>query len=433
MNVQGAVIDEALLVGFQPDPGPDFDAQAVTASVDEVMELLNNAERPLVVAGHGIRISKGEDVFQECMDRFQIPIVSTFNGFDLIPSRHPLFVGRIGTIGDRAGNFALQNADTILFLGTRNNIRQVSYGWGSVGRAATKVVVDIDAAELHKPTLVADMKIHGDVKFFLECLLEKLGRATPHDHGAWLAWCRERSRRYPTVLPEDSYPERPVHPYLFARTLSEALPEDALVVTSNATANIVYFQGAVVKKGQRVIWNSGCASMGYDLPASIGACIACKGERVICLAGDGSIMMNLQELTTIAHNRLPVVIFVFNNRGYVSIRQTQSNFFGKLYGCDEHSGVGFTDIMAIASAFGLQTARIEGNAGMRERIGELLAMPGPVLCEVILDPAHTIEPKLSSVRLPDGRMVSKPLEDMSPLLDRDEFCSNMIIDDFEDK
>lgn len=428
MNVQGAVIDESLLVGYQPALELEFDINDISVSVDKVIELLDISERPIIVAGHGIRISKGIDAFESCLDLLPIPVVSSFNGFDLVPSDHPLFVGRIGTIGDRSGNFALQNADLILFLGTRNNIRQISYGWETVGRAAIKVVVDIDAAELQKPTLTADIKIHADVKFFLECLSAKLASKTPVNRSKWLAWCRERLERYPTVLPDENYPVCPVHPYLFARTLSEMLPEDAIVVTSNATANIVYFQGAIVKKGQRVIWNSGCASMGYDLPAAIGACVASGGKRVVCLAGDGSIMMNLQELATIAYHQLPILVFVFNNRGYVSIRQTQSNFFGGLYGCDGDNGVSLPDIVALATSFGIQSFRLEEHLSMREKIENLLAKPGPVLCELVLDPQHTIEPKLSSIRLSDGRMVSKPLEDMSPLLERDEFFSNMIIE-----
>jgi len=430
MNVQGAVIEESALDGFTPTSESGFDTDAVDRAVDQVKGLLDTAERPIVVAGHGIRIANASGIFLECIERLKIPIVSSFNGFDIVPSEHPQFIGQIGTIGSRAGNFALQNADLILFLGTRNNIRQVSYGWESVGRAATKIVVDIDAAELNKPTLTTNLKIHADVSLFLELLNKKNNADNRPAKGRdwWLAWCRERQEKYPTVLPEECYPDSPVNPYLFVRTLSELLAEGATIVTSNATANIVYFQGALVKKGQRVVWNSGCASMGYDLPAAIGACVARKGEQVVCLAGDGSIMMNLQELATIVYQRLPIVIFVFNNFGYVSIRQTQSNFFGKLYGCDEASGVGFPDIPALAAAFGMQTARIKGHEGMRKKIQEVLATDGPVLCEIVLAPDHTIEPKLSSARLPDGRMISKPLEDMSPLLSREEFLANMIVD-----
>ena len=427
MNVQGALVDEEMLAGYEVDTAVSFDQDAAAAAIPPLLDLLNQAARPIIVAGHGLRISRSRELFLSCAERLRIPIVTSFNGFDLVPSNHPLFIGRIGTIGDRAGNFALQNADLILFLGTRNNIRQVSYGWENLGRAAKKIAVDIDAAELKKPTLAADLCIHADLKFLMERLLPKLEQEPLRERGDWLAWCRERRRSYPVVLPMESYPSNPVHPYLFASTLSEELPEGSIVVTSNATANIVYFQGAVVKEGQRVIWNSGCASMGYDLPAAIGASLASGRKRVICLAGDGSIMMNLQELATIVYQRLPIIIFVFNNQGYVSIRQTQSNFFGNLNGCDENSGVGFPDITALAAAFGLATARIEGHEGMREKIKELLASTGPVLCELVLDPNHTIEPKLSSERKPDGRMISKPLEDMSPLLEREEFLSNMLI------
>lgn len=427
MNVQGAMVDEASLAGYQASPASQFDAVTANTQVTEVLSLLKKAERPVIVAGHGLRISASLDIFFNCLDLLQIPVVTSFNGFDSITSEHPLFIGRIGTIGDRAGNFALQNADLILFLGTRNNIRQVSYGWDNLGRSAKKVVVDIDAAELEKPTVTVNVKVHADLRFFLKQLLQQLGPEVCKERGDWLAWCRERRSRYPVVRDENSYPSSPVDPYLFARMLSEELADDSVVVTSNATANIVYFQGGVVKQGQRVIWNSGCASMGYDLPAAIGACVANNGKRVICLAGDGSIMMNLQELATIVYHKMPILIFVFNNKGYVSIRQTQANFFGVLHGCDTATGVGLPDIVALAATFGLATARIETNVGLRERIDELLAMPGPVLCELVLNPGHIFEPKLSSERKADGRMISKPLEDMSPLLDRDEFRDNMII------
>lgn len=428
MNVQGAMIDQDSLTGYQTDLAPPFKEERIAAAVTEVVTRLMDAERPVVVAGHGIRISKCSELFFNVVEKLQIPILSSFNGFDLIPSDHPLFVGRIGTIGDRAGNFALQNADFILCLGTRNNIRQVSYGWQNYGRSAYKIVVDIDPAELDKPTLSADVKIEADVGLFLECLRTSTGAdSNGLKREGWVEWCRERRYSLPVVQAQENYPAQPVHPYLFARILSEELSEDALVVTSNATANIAYFQGGLVKKGQRVIWNSGCASMGYDLPAAIGAAIATR-KRVICLAGDGSLMMNLQELATIAYKRLPVVIFLFNNHGYVSIRQTQSNFFGAQYGCDTTTGVGFPDIRAVARAFGLDTIRIERNEEIRSSIRQLLAGDGPVLCELILDPDHTIEPKLSSVRLPDGRIISKPLEDMSPLLNREEFLQNMIVE-----
>lgn len=426
MNVQGAQVDEESLVGYKPNPFPEFDSNKAAAQVHEILTLLKNSERPVVVAGHGIRISGSRDLFLDCSKHLQIPIVTSFNGFDLIPSDHPLFIGRIGTIGDRAGNFALQNSDLIICIGTRNNIRQVSYGWENTGRNAHIVVVDIDAAELQKKTFRGRWQIHADAAFFLGQLLQALTIVHVPDYGDWLSWCHERRKRYPAVAPAEAYPNTPVNPYHFVRTLSEELPPDSIIVTSNATANIVYFQGGVVKEGQRAIWNSGCASMGYDLPAAIGACIAHGGKRIVCLAGDGSIMMNLQELATIAHYGLPILIFLFNNQGYVSIRQTQKNFFNALYGCDASTGVGLPNLKGVAEAFGIRCTMIGEHQGMRKRIQEILEIPGPVFCELLLDPVHAIEPKLASVRLPDGRMVSKPLEDMAPFLERGEFLANMI-------
>lgn len=423
LNVQGALIDEQ-----------NLNSQAINnvlpllkdEDIFTIVQELQKAKRPLIVAGHGIRISKAQKKFSELVDLLNIPVVTTYNGFDLISSKSDNFIGRIGTEGSRAGNFSLQNADLVIFLGTRNNIRQVSFNWASFARHAKKIIVDIDETELHKKTVKGDLLVHSDVKVFLAKLLEKIPAGFKVDK-TWLEWCLARKQKYPVVLDEYKIPnERSVHPYHFIEELTYALDDNAVMVAGNGTACVVLFQAGIVKSGQRIFWNSGCAAMGYDLPASIGAAVAANRD-VVCIAGDGSIQMNLQELQTVRHYNLPVKIFILNNQGYHSIKETQANFFkGDFIGINKESGVSFPDNSKLADLYGLKYYKIDSTAKMREVINSVLSCKEGVICEVVLSD-YIFAPKLSSEKKPDGRMVSKPLEDLSPLLDRDEFKTNMII------
>jgi acetolactate synthase I/II/III large subunit len=424
MNIQGAMIDEADITAFHPEV-EEIDFPLLNREIEKVVALLLAANRPVIVAGHGIRLSKSIGIFKNLIKTLGLPVLSTLNGFDLMENDHPLSIGTIGSIGSRAGNFAIQNADLVLFLGTRNNIRQISYNWAAFARAAKKVCIDIDPAELNKPFLQYDLKICADLKDFLPAFEERIA-ASAFDFSSWLTWCIERKNKYQVVL--DSYKnlEACVNPYYFMEQLSYVLPENAVVVTGDATACICYFQAGKIKKGQRIIWNSGCASMGYDLPAAIGACIA-EEKDVVCLAGDGSLQMNIQELMTLSYHRLPIKLFYLNNDGYISMKQTQDNFFGRRIGANEQSGVGFPDIIRIAQAYDLKTARITSDKNLTEQIASVLQTDGPLVCEVVLPKEYAFAPKLSSERKPDGRLVTKPLEDMFPFLDREEFKQNMLI------
>ena len=429
LNVQGAEIDERLFREFSTETEePAFDARSVDTKIEETIEHLKNARRPVFLAGHGIRVSGAKDLFLSVVERMGIPVLSTFNGFDLIPSAHPLFVGRIGTIGGRAANFAVQNADLFLSVGSRNNIRQISYSWKLFARAAKKIVVDIDQTELNKPTLRPDIPVLADADYFLHRLGQEIEKTRLPDWREWRDWCAERKRKYPTVLPSDRNVAHLVNPYYFVEQLTAALPDDALMVAGNGSACVVLFQAGTVKGKQRIFWNSGCASMGYDLPAATGACIASGRRETVCITGDGSIQMNIQELQTIAHHKLPIKIFMLNNNGYLSVKQTQDAFFnGRYVACNAASGVSFPDIRKIGEAYGLGTALIDRHDGLKEKIDQILAAEGPMLCDVRLCD-YAFSPKLSSEAKPDGRIVSKPLEDMYPFLPRDEFYSNMIID-----
>jgi acetolactate synthase-1/2/3 large subunit len=425
LNIQGALIDEK---SFQNNEDTNNITPAVKDEIiSRVIEELQKAKRPLLIAGHGIRISKAKEQLLELVELLDIPVVTTFNGFDLIAFESDNFIGRIGTLGSRAGNFALQNADLVICLGTRNNIRQVSYNWACFARHAKKIIIDIDDAELHKKTVKGDFLIRSDAKVFITKCLKKIPDGFKVDK-TWLEWCLIRKKKYPVVLDEYKIPnEHSVHPYHFIEELTTLLDDKAIVVAGNGTACVVLFQAGIVKARQRIFWNSGCASMGYDLPASIGAALAGK-QDVICLAGDGSIQMNLQELQTIKHYNLPVKIFILNNRGYRSIEQTQTEFFNANFiGCNKDSGVSFPDCSKLADLYDLKYYRIDSTAKMRQVIESVLSCEGAVICEVVLNKDYIFAPKLSSKKIPYGRIESKPLEDLSPFLERNEFKANMII------
>jgi len=427
VDVQATPIDPCSLASYDPaEDRPPFRTRDLPAQVQDVVDRLGRATRPVIYAGTGIRLSGQYDRFLALADRLRVPIVTAWNSNDLLTDDHPAYAGRPGSLGTRAGNFTVQNADLVLVLGCRLNVRLVSYNWKNFAKHAHRIMVDVDAAELDKPTLSIDQKIHADLAEFLP-LLDAATSTWRLRHVDWLAWCRERVDSYPAVLPEYWSKPEPVNPYCFMQRLFEQLAEDDVIACGDGTACVAAFQAAIVKKGQRLFHNSGCASMGYDLPAAIGAAIARPElERVICLAGDGSIMMNLQELQTIVGSNLPVKIFVLNNSGYHSIRQTQSSFFaGRIVGCGTDSGLSFPDFGRLAAAFGIPFERCSRHAELQEAIAHTLAHPGPAMCEVVLDLAQPFAPKLSSRKLEDGSMVTSSLEDMAPFLPHEELRANM--------
>jgi acetolactate synthase-1/2/3 large subunit len=428
VDVQGATIDPDRLRAY--DPAEDvlpYDRERVRSQVAEIVRRLSMAERPVVLAGTGVRCAAALDVFDRVVRRLGVPVATAWT-HDLLASDHPQLCGRQGSIGERAGNFTVQNADVLLILGSRLCIRQVSYNWKSFARAAYKIQVDADAAELQKPTVRPDLAVHDDCRLFLEELERQLDAAGYETgrHAAWLAWCRQRRERYPVVQEKHRRPSETINPYHFIEELFAVLEDDDVVVCGDATACIVPFQVGQLKRGQRLFSNSGSASMGYDLPAAIGAAFARGGKRVVCLAGDGSIQMNLQELQTLVHHQLPIKLFTLNNGGYLSIRQTQQGFFGRLAGAGPTSGVSFPDMVRIADAYGIPHRRLAATP-CREAIREVLNTAGPFLCDVMLDPAQGFEPRLSSKQLPDGRIVTAPIEDMFPFLDPAELRENLLV------
>jgi acetolactate synthase I/II/III large subunit len=434
MDIQASIINEDDLIGYDPaDEEQGIDIKMISSQCRDIIERIRQSERPVILAGTGVRLSGALDLFYEAIGRLGIPVTTAWTAIDLLDSNDALYCGRPGTVGDRAGNFAVQNSDLLLVLGSRLNIRQVSYNWKSFARHAYKIQVDADASELDKPTVKPDMPVLCDIKVFLDEFNKQLDESgyRPGRHSKWLEWCKERVKKYPVVLPRHYEPKKAINPYLFIKKLFEVLDEDDVIVCGNGSACVVTFQAASIKKGQRVFGNSGCASMGYDLPAAIGAAVARGGKRVICIAGDGSLQMNIQELQTVVHYNLPLKIFVMNNNGYLSIRSSQVAFFDGFIGEGPESGVTFPDLLKLGGAYGLKSLRL-GMPDWENTLKEAINFNGAVICDVVLDPTQPFEPKLSSRQLPDGRIVSSPLEDLYPFLSRDELYDNLLIPPMDD-
>jgi acetolactate synthase I/II/III large subunit len=429
LNIQGAMVDPSTLPCFDAaeleEPWKQTDLRATSRAI---LEKIAEAKRPVVFTGGGVRLSGQRKTVISLVEKLGIPLVTGWNAHDVIWNAHPNYAGRPGTIGDRAGNFVVQNADLLLILGSRLNIRQVSYNWTSFAREAYKIWVDIDPSEMQKPSVTADFPIIADLSELLSVLVHEADNYLSMDHQHWLAWCKERQRRFPIVLSEYWNCEC-VNPYCFMDALFSQMADDQVVVTANGSACVISFQTAQLKPNQRLWTNSGCASMGYDLPGAIGACKASGGRPIVCLAGDGSIMMNLQELQTIVGNRLPIKIFLLNNSGYVSILQTHRSFFAGIeVGCSPSSGVTFPDFKRLSDAFGLPYYRCINHSEMEKAISSTMAIDGPAICEVLLDGDQPFAPKLGAKQLSDGRIVSPPLEDLTPFLSREELHENMVID-----
>ena len=427
IDVQSAQVEPEQLRGFTPPLSPGADAdQALATSVRDVAERLATARRPVLLAGTGVRLAGAMDSFEAAVQRLGIPVTTAWT-HDLIASSDPHFCGRQGTIGTRAGNLTVQNADLLLVVGARLTVRQIGYNWQAFAPSAFKVVVDVDEAEFRRPFVHVDLPVNADAGRFLTGLLDALD-VTGYRREAnaeWLAWCRRLVDLYPSVRSEQRTKQPPINPYHFVESLFAHLAADDVVVCGNASATIVPFQAGRLQRGQRMFSNSGSASMGYDLPAAVGAAVARQGRRVVCLAGDGSLQLNIQELQTVRHHQFPVKLFVMDNRGYLSIRSTQQNFFGATIGSGPSDGVSFPDYSAVAAAYGIPSLRLVEPAALDETIAEVLAAKGPVVCQVVLDPEQGFEPRVKSRAMPDGSIVSPALEDMYPFLDRAELVRNM--------
>ncbi|MEK7633215.1 MAG: thiamine pyrophosphate-binding protein [Patescibacteria group bacterium] len=430
LDIQGAKIQKSLLKHFSQKEIEKtiINQKELKKEVEFIIEKIKKAKRPLLFVGNGVRLSGAQKELLNLISLLKIPVVTGFAGFDMISSSNPYFAGRPGTIGQRSGNFAVQNSDLLLVIGSKLNIRMIGYDFKSFARGAYKIMADIDKEEMSKPTLSIDKKILSDAKDFInEMIIQLKNYPIRLSIENWITKTKYWKKKYPTVLPQ-YWQEKKVNPYCFIDTLSKYLNKNDVIAVSNATAAICTYQAIRFPQGLRIINNSGCAAMGYGLPAAIGASVANKKGRTICLEGDGSIQMNVQEFQTIVHNKLPLKIFVYNNKGYVSIRLTQNGLFdGRLVASSEGSGVSCPDVIKIAKAYGIHTERIVSHKGMDQIVKKVLSYKGPVVCEIVVSPNMQFMPKSASMQLKDGSFVSRPLEDMAPFLSREELKDNMYI------
>ncbi len=430
LNIQGSYIETDDLEEFDEKEYEEELAPSISDdTIDVVIDKIKKAKRPVLYAGNGIRISGGHEEFMKLVEKLNIPVVTAWDSIDAIYDEHPRYTGRGGIMGDRAGNFAVQNSDLVLSIGCRLSIRQVGYNWKTWAREAFVIDVDADKEELKKPTLHVDMPIWGDAKEFITKLNNKVDDIL-FNNKEWLDKCSNWKKKYPVVLPKH-YDDNDgkANVYCFIKELSNNLKEGQITVVGNGSACVVGSHAYTIKKDQRFIINSGVAAMGYDLPAAIGACVANDNQDLICVTGDGSIQMNIQELQTIIQNKLPIKIFIINNEGYHSIRQTQSNFFGEPLvgiGNDSHD-LSFPDMSKLSKAYGFPYYKITSNESMTKDIKKVLKKEGSLICEVFVNTTQRFEPKSSAKRLEDGTLVSPPLEDLSPFLSREEMEENMII------
>lgn len=428
LDVQASIIETDDLEGFDPEReslskihNPVYNERLT----DEIVSRINSSKRPVIIAGTGIRLGKAHAEFLNLVDKLQIPVVTAWNAHDVLPDSNPYYCGRPGSVGNRGGNFVVQNADLLLILGCRMNIRQISYNYNEFASNAYKIMVDIDENELKKPTLHVDLPVWSDVRDVMSSILSS--NLSISSHESWLKFARSLNEKYPVVLPE-YYKSELINPYAFIKRFFEVLRDDDKIICGNGSACVMTFQAAIIKEKQRLFTNSGCAAMGYGFPAAIGASIVENGHRVICIDGDGSFQMNLQELQTVVYNNLNLKIIYINNNGYHSIRQTQTNLFkGELVGVCDGNGLSFPDAKRIADAYGINYLKVITLDNM-ERLEREMSLPGPLFVEVIVDPHQNFEPKLSSKVLPDGKIISPPIDDMFPFITREEYNNNHIHD-----
>lgn len=424
LDVQDSRVNMALLPRYTPARIPPPDA---AAAAGDIMEKISASRRPLLVVGPDVRRPGMAECLRQCAAVLNLPIVLA-GAQDAVPHEHPLYAGSMGIVGSRAGNIAMQNADLILFVGMRPYLGLVTYNWKRLGENAHKIVVDEDPYEFEKPCQIADYALQCGQEHFLPALLQA-AQGCPHERFAeWRDWCRERLRLLPAVSAElrRVTDAGRINPYWFVEELYQLMDADDIIVAGNASSSVIPLQAGRLKAGQRFFSNHGNGAMGFALPAAIGAAMAAPERRIICLEGDGSLMLNIQELQTVVHHKLPIAIIVFNNDGYLSIRQTQKNFFGRSIGADAASGTSLPDFTAVAKSFGLDAARVSG-ANFRRDMAEILSRPGPVLVDVMLDMEQGFEPKVASRRMPDGTMVSAAPEDMFPFLEPEDLAGHMRI------
>lgn len=421
LDIQGAMVDETQLREFRPDTEivDEVNHTLVNEQIQQLIDRIKSAKSPVIYVGNGVRLAKRENEFIELAERLNIPVVTAISGSDIIWYDHPLCYGKPGICGDRIGNIMVQNSDLLIVTGTRLSIRQVSYAYDLLAPKAFKVMVDIDSAEMQKPTLNIDMPIHVNIAEFIDkMLLAVKSESVLPDFQRWREWGRVTEKKLPTIFDDNPDCEGYANSYRFADELFKQLHDGDVVVTGNGTAYTCTYQAMKVKRGVRVFANQGCAAMGYGLPAAIGACVSNEKGRTICVTGDGSIQMNIQELQTIVSNKIPLKVFVIENESYLAIKTTQKAFFkGKFTGSNPSSGVTCPNMNRIADAYEIPFVRVSSNEKLKTTISEVLSANGPMICEIRMHPEQTLFPKSASFMDKEtGKMTSAPLEKMAPFM-----------------
>ncbi|MBI5579770.1 MAG: thiamine pyrophosphate-binding protein [Deltaproteobacteria bacterium] len=430
LDVQAAMIEESDLQGFEAtEMLQTTEGEALADKVSCAIELLNKAERPVILAGNGIRLSNAIEEFTQLIERLGIPVLTTWKAADFLPDDHCLYAGRPGAVGQRGANFTQQNADWLLIIGARLDLGQTAYTHANFARGAVKVMVDIDAAEIHKMQMKIEVPVISDAGNFLRELKMQLPRVGKKDRSRWRIRCKEWQARYPVILPEYWNEKGFVNDYVLIDVLSDELSgNDLLIPGSSGACSERTMQAIRIKAGLRIFNSEGLGPMGFGIPAAIGGCIASGRKRTVCIDGDGGFVMNIQDLEIVRRLDLPIKFFVLNNGGYVSIQTTQKNYFGGNYvASTSASGLTLPDVMAVSKAFGIPADRIADHTRICDQVREILRKEGPVVCEVMVSPDQSTAPRVSSRQREDGSMESMPMEDLWPFLDRAEFRSNMSI------
>lgn len=429
LDVQSALIDENELEGYTAQSVQPEDSEKIGRQVASAIELLNESDRPVILVGNGVRAATAPDDLNSLFEILHIPVLTTWKAADIIPDGHPLYIGRPGSVGQRAANFAQQNSDFILIIGARLDLGQTGYNHANFAASAKKVMIDIDPAEIRKMDMKIDIPVCADAGTAVREFIRQSGPIARKDRSAWWERCLDWKARYPVILPEYWNERDGVSTYVLVDVLSDEMSaEDLLVPGSSGTCSEVTMQAFRVKPGMRTFNTQGLGSMGFGISASIGGCLASGRKRTVCVDGDGGFQMNIQELETIRRLNLPIKFFILNNRGYASIQATQQNYFdGFFVGSNRESGMTLPDVRKMARAFGLKSASIESHRNIRAKVRQILQLEGPVVCDVTISPNQTTSPRISSAKNEDGTMSSRPLEDLWPFLDRDEFKKNMLV------
>lgn len=417
LDVQGSFVEEDTLKSYVDE----YQKPVIKAeTLEEVIKLLENAKRPVFYGGGGVYMSNASDAFVQLAEKFNVPVMTTWNGIDIIWNEHPLYMGRPGAIGQRAANFIIQSCDLLVTFGTRLASLQTGFNYDKYASEAKMVMVDIDPSELNKEKLHPYLKVECDVKDFIEQMLKQDVNAP--DHQNWIKACRDVVDRFPNINDEWRISDEPANSYLLVESLSKQMKADDVYCGGRAgTCVDTIIHAFKVKKGQRVIATKGLSSMGYGLPAAIGAAVANPGKKIVCDNGDGGFVMNIQELAVLKHLNLPIKIFVLNNHGYATIVATQTNVFkGHFVGCNSDSNLELGDIKAVSEAYGIKTFSITKNSEIDGVVDEVLNYDGPVLCDVNVSIVQAIQPRQASFKNEKGQMQSRPLEDMRPFLEKEE-------------